>query len=145
MYGLQIRNIDDKSRVVLPPVFRDELGSKLFITIGFDGNAEVRSEKSFQSYISMIENRSRFDVKTRTLARYIFGNTFEVVLDNQNRISLPKPIIEKLAIQKEVYFIGVGSIVELWAKEKYDEIQSTYTVKDMAELAQFLSQDINGK
>ncbi|WP_416755856.1 division/cell wall cluster transcriptional repressor MraZ [Mycoplasma aquilae ATCC BAA-1896] len=143
MYGSQTRNIDDKNRVVLPPVFRDELGSKLYITIGFDGNAEVRSQEGFQAYIAMIENKSRFDVKTRTLARYIFGNTFEIVLDNQNRISLPKPIIEKLSIQKEVIFIGVGSIVELWAKEKYDENQNQYTVEDMAELAQFLSQDVS--
>ncbi|MEA4134271.1 cell division/cell wall cluster transcriptional repressor MraZ [Mycoplasma sp. 2045] len=139
MYGEYSRNIDDKNRVVIPPVFRDELGSKVFVTIGFDGNAEIRSIEEYKAYIRMIEENNRFDRNARILARYILGNTYEIDLDNQNRISLPKIIIDKLSIKKEVIFIGVGSIAELWSKEKYDEFNNQYSLDDIANIAQTLS------
>ncbi|QNM93717.1 division/cell wall cluster transcriptional repressor MraZ [Mycoplasma sp. Pen4] len=140
MYGQQLRNIDDKNRVVMPPVFRDQLGSIFYLTIGFDGNAELRSKNAYQEYVSIIENKSRFDAKVRTLSRYIMGNTFELTIDNQNRVMLPKLIIDQLSIQKEVIFVGVGSLVELWSKEKYDEITNKITGDDIAALAQLISE-----
>ncbi|VEU70305.1 division/cell wall cluster transcriptional repressor MraZ [Mycoplasmopsis glycophila] len=139
MYGQQVRNIDDKSRVVLPSNFRDLLGSKFYITMGFDGNAELRSEENFKKYVSMLEDKSYFDRKVRILTRTILGNAVEVALDNQNRMSLPKNIIEKLSITKEVVFVGAGSIIELWSKESFEEFENQFSPDDIANIAQEIS------
>jgi MraZ protein len=105
--------MDGKNRVVLPSNIKEYLGTNFMISIGFDGNADLRSKEEFQKYIKMLENQSVFDKKARIITRSILGNSFEVTLDNMNRISLPKQMVEQLAIQKEIIFIGAGTLVEL--------------------------------
>ncbi|MCU9938001.1 MraZ N-terminal domain containing protein [Mycoplasmopsis felis] len=60
MYGKFIRVIDDKNRVTFATVFKEALGQSIVITLGFDGNAEIRSFKDFEKYKENIENQSRF-------------------------------------------------------------------------------------
>ncbi|WP_036452906.1 division/cell wall cluster transcriptional repressor MraZ [Mycoplasma buteonis] len=139
MFGQHVRNLDDKSRVVLPPAFKEMLGDRFFITVGFDGNAELRSVENFRKYVSMLEDKSYFDKKVRILSRLIMGNAVEVTLDNQNRINLPKNLKEKLSINKEVIFVGAGSIIELWAKERFEEFENQFTSEDLIDIAQELS------
>ncbi|WP_426461579.1 division/cell wall cluster transcriptional repressor MraZ [Mycoplasma hafezii] len=139
MFGQHTRNLDDKSRVVLPPAFKELLGDRFYITVGFDGNAELRSVENFRKYVAMLEDKSYFDKKVRILSRLIMGNAVEVTLDGQNRISIPKTLKEKLSINKEVIFVGAGSIIELWAKERFEEFEGQFTAEDLADIAQELS------
>ncbi|WP_308699348.1 MULTISPECIES: cell division/cell wall cluster transcriptional repressor MraZ [unclassified Mycoplasma] len=139
MLGQQLRNIDSKNRVVLPPVFKEKLGDEFILTIGFDGNAELRTKEAFNEYLKLFENKSFFDKSVRNLTRLIMGNAFEIKLDSMSRISLPKKIIEKLTIQKEVIFVGVGSMVELWSKEMFEEFENQYNPDDLSKLAQEIS------
>lgn len=139
MFGQHSRNLDDKNRVVLPSAFKEFLGSTFMVTIGFDGNAEMRSLESFEIYKQKIENNSYFTADVRTITRFIMGNTFEAKLDSVGRFSVPKNIIDKLSIQKEITFVGAGSLIELWSKEKYDEVCDKYSLDDMAEIAEKIS------
>ncbi|UWV85619.1 MraZ N-terminal domain containing protein [Mycoplasmopsis felis] len=67
MYGKFIRVIDDKNRVTLTTVFKEALGQSIVITLGFDGNAEIRSFKDFEKYKENIENQSRFKGRNKTI------------------------------------------------------------------------------
>lgn len=140
MFGRHNRNLDDKYRVVLPSPFKDELGEKFYLTIGLDKNVEIRSQDVFNQYINILNGKSEFDKNVRILKRFILGNTFEIELDKQGRISLPKHIIDSLALKKEVVFIGTGSIVELWSKEVLEEHESSISNDELSNIAQLLSQ-----
>ncbi|WXA51975.1 cell division/cell wall cluster transcriptional repressor MraZ [Mycoplasmopsis cynos] len=139
MYGKFIRVIDDKNRVTLPTAFKEALGQSIVITLGFDGNAEIRSFKDFEKYKENIENQSRFKAETRLLSRFIFGNSYEVKIDSVGRFNIPKIIIDKLTIQKEISFIGVGNLVEIWSKERLDELDSNISLTDIVTIAQKVS------
>ncbi|WP_406613527.1 division/cell wall cluster transcriptional repressor MraZ [Mycoplasma corogypsi] len=139
MYGIHTRSIDDKARVVIPPALKNELGNEFYITLGFDGNAEIRSSEAFESYRNTLESKSHFNRDVRTVTRIILGNAAQVSLDKQNRISLPKNLIEKLNIQKDIVFVGTGTVIELWAKEKFDEFEASVSTEDLAKLAQEIS------
>ncbi|ADE19940.1 division/cell wall cluster transcriptional repressor MraZ [Mycoplasma crocodyli] len=139
MFGLVERKLDDKKRIILPSSLRDGLGSCFYLTLGFDGNAELRSKAEFEKYTSFIENLNMFDRNSRILRREILGKAVEIVLDSQARFIVPKNILDALSIQKEVVFIPVGSSVELWSKEKYDEYNSSYGADEIANIAQSLS------
>ncbi|WP_117275143.1 division/cell wall cluster transcriptional repressor MraZ [Mycoplasmopsis edwardii] len=139
IYGQHSRNADDKNRVILPPAIRDYLGTNFMVSIGFDGNADLRTKEEFMKYIKILEDKSSFDKRTRILTRTILGNSFEITLDAMNRMSLPKHIVEKLAIQKEIIFVGAGSLVEMWSKEKLESFESQYSHDDLAAIAQDLS------
>ncbi|TDV24114.1 MraZ protein [Mycoplasmopsis mustelae] len=140
MYGQYTRNLDDKNRVILPSVFQGTLGSTFMVSIGFDGNAELRSITDFEKYKNIIESKSSFNPEVRMLARFILGNSFQASLDSVGRFSIPKNITLDLAIKKEITFVGVGSVVELWAKEKLDTLNNQYSLSDMAKLAERISE-----
>ncbi|QDY88164.1 division/cell wall cluster transcriptional repressor MraZ [Mycoplasma anserisalpingitidis] len=139
MFGTVERKIDDKNRIVLPTNFRDLLGSDFYLTIGFDGNGELRSKENFIEYTRTIEKQSMFNKNARALRRSILGRAINITLDSAGRFLLPKNILENLAIQKDVVFVGVGSIVEIWSKERYDEFESTYDDDTISQIAQELS------
>ncbi|EFF41820.1 division/cell wall cluster transcriptional repressor MraZ [Mycoplasmopsis alligatoris] len=139
MLGLVERKLDDKNRIILPSSLRDALGSSFYLTLGFDGNAEIRSNDEFAKYSSFVENLDMFDKNARVLRRHIIGKAVLITLDSQGRFILPKNILEALTIQKEVVFVPVGSVIELWSKEKFDDDQSQYSADDIASIAQSLS------
>ncbi|QZE12507.1 division/cell wall cluster transcriptional repressor MraZ [Mycoplasma sp. Ms02] len=139
MVGILERKIDDKNRVQFPASLKNEMGNHLFISLGFDGNAEIRSASDFSKYVAVMENQSSFNKQARVLKRAILGNTVEVMLDASGRMLFPKLLIEKLAIQKDIYFVGVGSIVELWSKERYDDFMSEISDEEISLIAQNFS------
>jgi MraZ protein len=53
-------------------------------------------------------------------------------------------MVEQLAIQKEIIFIGAGTLVELWSAEKYNSFVNEHTLDDIALIAQELSEKHNG-
>ncbi|VEU74393.1 cell division protein MraZ [Mycoplasmopsis citelli] len=139
MYGQHTRSVDDKNRVALPAVYKENLGSSFFITLGFDNNFELRSVENFRLYTQKLQSKSQFNSKVRHLTRIIMSNAVEVNLDKQGRISLPKFVIDKLSIQKEVVFVGTGSIIELWSKEAFVAFENNFQDGDLAALAEEIS------
>ncbi|WAM10615.1 cell division/cell wall cluster transcriptional repressor MraZ [Mycoplasmopsis cynos] len=139
IYGQHSRNADDKNRVIFTAAIRDYLGNKFMLSIGFDGNADLRTKEEFMRYINMLEDQSLFDKRARIITRSILGNSFEITLDSMNRMTLPKYIVEKLAIHKEIIFVGAGSLVEMWSKERFDNFEKEYSLDDLAAIAQEIS------
>ena len=52
----------------------------------------------------------------------------EVELDNEGRFLIPNTFLQKAGIDKDAILLGVGSFVEIWSPEKYD--QNTITDQD---------------
>ncbi|MGZ9762735.1 division/cell wall cluster transcriptional repressor MraZ [Mycoplasma sp. 5912] len=139
MVGQHTRNLDDKNRVILPPVFQEQLGNQFMVSIGFDGNAELRSIEEFDKYRQNIESKSFFNKDVRKVTRFILGNSFLATLDSVGRFSIPKKITTDLAIKKEITFVGMGSLVEIWAKEKFDAENAEISLSGMSALAEKIS------
>lgn len=121
MFGTFNRSLDNKNRIIVPSKLRDALGSKFYITIGLEGAIELRSEKTFNDFISILNAQSNFSIEARKIKRAWLGNTQEIEVDSQGRFLVPKTYIEKAAIQKDVVLVGIGDLVELWSLEKYNE------------------------
>ncbi|VEU75280.1 cell division protein MraZ [Mycoplasmopsis maculosa] len=121
MFGTFNRSLDNKNRIIVPSKLRDALGSKFYMTIGLEGAIELRSEKTFNDFISILNAQSNFSIEARKIKRAWLGNTQEIEVDSQGRFLVPKTYIEKAAIQKDVVLVGIGDLVELWSLEKYNE------------------------
>ncbi|MBU4693891.1 division/cell wall cluster transcriptional repressor MraZ [Mycoplasma zalophidermidis] len=142
MYGQYQRNVDSKNRIALPSKLRDALGSKFYLTVGMENVIELRSVEEFEKLTADLTSQSLYDKNARLLKRWWLGNTHEIELDSQSRFVIPKSILTKGAIQKDVVFIGVGDSVELWATEIYEEYESKMSVKDLEMAAQALTQRV---
>lgn len=57
MFGQQLRNLDEKNRIALPPAFKNKLVEPLYLTIGFDGQADLRSEKEFEKFSAFLDQK----------------------------------------------------------------------------------------
>ncbi|VEU78405.1 cell division protein MraZ [Mycoplasmopsis columbinasalis] len=139
MYGQYERTIDAKNRIILPAKIRDILGSTFFITLGLENVIELRNVEQFHVFASKLNAQSNFDMNARMLKRMWLGSTQEIELDTQGRFVLPKQFIEASAIQKNLVFVGVGDIVELWAKETFDNYQTNLSLEQIRTAAETLA------
>ncbi|WP_036458693.1 cell division protein MraZ [Mycoplasma leonicaptivi] len=139
IFGEQLRNMDDKNRVILPPNIRNYLGDFFVLTIDFDGNAVLRTKQEFEKYTEVFANKSDFNTNVRTLRRIILSRSYEINVDSSNRITLQKNIVSDLAIKKEIIFIGTGSSVELWSKERWETFKSSISQDMLIDLANSVS------
>lgn len=126
MFGTYEKNLDSKNRIVIPSKFREELGDVIFITLSFEKALEIRSKKSFKEFSDKITSNNSLDSNMRQLSRYIFANTMEVNIDKSGRALVLENLLKKANIEKEITIVGLGDKAEIWAKDKFEAITSTY-------------------
>lgn len=56
------------------------------------------------------------------LRRFFMGMA-EVTLDASNRLLIPKRLLDEVEVKKEVILAGQTGKIEIWAVEKYNEVQ----------------------
>jgi len=54
------------------------------------------------------------------LLRAYYRGTAEITLDSNNRLLLPKRLMEQAGIGKEIYMSGQDKKIEIWSKQNYD-------------------------
>jgi MraZ protein len=52
--------------------------------------------------------------------REFFKDTAELSLDSNNRMLIPRRLLDEAAIDKEAILAGQFGKIEIWAKEKYE-------------------------
>lgn len=125
--------IDPKGRVIVPAKLRDELGDSFVVTKGLDGCLWMLDNTEWEKLESQIRSIP-FTVKEgRMLSRFILAGAFDAELDKQGRVVIPANLREYAGITKDVVLAGVGSKVEIWSKEKYDETSDFGDMEDIAQ------------
>lgn len=125
--------IDPKGRIIVPMKLRDELGDNFVVTKGLDGCLwmfdSAQWDKVEQEIMSM-----PFTLKeARILSRFIIAGASDGELDKQGRLLIPPSLREYAGLTKDVMLAGVGTRVEIWSKEKYEDISNFDDVDAMAE------------
>ena len=106
MFKGQFRhNIDDKGRLVLPTKFRDKLTEGSVITI------ELLS-------------KPMTSLAVRKTMRVLTGNASDIELDKSGRVKIPDYLLSDAGISKEVTIVGLGSVIEVWATDRWLKEQS---------------------
>ena len=123
-YGSKELTIDDKGRLLLSSLFRDGFpGGTCFACYGMDNCIELYPETTYQERASQITKLNDFDEVARRVKRTFLSNTFMITIDSHSRILLPKPLLDKTLISKNVTIIGMYDHLELWDSDKYNKIQ----------------------
>ena len=60
----------------------------------------------------------------RKFSRFFFAGAASCELDKQGRILLPAALREFAGLEKDVVLVGVGSRVEIWSKDKWENMNS---------------------
>ncbi|QSF13821.1 division/cell wall cluster transcriptional repressor MraZ [Mycoplasma sp. Mirounga ES2805-ORL] len=143
MFGEYVRNLDSKNRIAMPSKLRDDLGAELVLTIGMDNNLELRSKTEFEKLVLIFNARGPFDKQSRLLKRKWLGSSCEIELDSQGRFIMPKNFLDASTIQKEVVFVGVGDLVEIWSKDKYEDYKNNLSDEEVDQAIEYLQKGSN--
>jgi len=127
--------IDDKGRLTIPARFRDELTEGMFVTRGLDGCLFVYPLDSWKALAEKVATLPLTQSDARYFSRLIYSGS-DCKLDKQGRILLPSSLRQHAGIENEVVIIGVNSRLEIWSKERWQEV----TAKLENEAATFAEQ-----
>ena len=132
--------MDDKGRVLFPSAFAKQLSEaadKRFVIKKdiFEPCLVLYPMDEWKSQIEIIRSKlNPYNREHNQFIRGFFKGTAELTLDSNNRILLPKRLLEKAEIDKDIYMAGQDGKIEIWAKEKYEKLDEDE--EQFAQLAQ---------
>lgn len=115
--------IDTKGRTAFPKKFREALGDKLIITLGYENSLIVVSEENWKALLEGTEGKPFIQSETRETQRFLLGGASSVELDDKGRFILPAYLREFGKIKDNVVFLGLSRYVEIWDKDRWSEYQ----------------------
>lgn len=125
-FGRKDYRIDPKGRITLSAEYYSKLNltENSHVVIVCNPSEDERylelfSEEEWLKKQKLVDNMEEGVIKDHFLNNYI-GAAERIELDGQNRIRLPKYMIEYAGIDKDVVFVGVISNLRIWAKEKLE-------------------------
>lgn len=113
--------LDNKGRITVPARFREELGETFIVTKGLDNCLFVYSLPEWKTVEDNLKTLPFTRGDVRAFVRFFFSGACECETDKQGRILLPLSLREYAKIDKDVVIIGVGTRVEVWAQEYWEE------------------------
>ena len=121
-------NLDDKIRLTMPSKLREDLGVKVYVTLGLDKCLAIYPVETFEKIVSKISSLNSNDPRVRAYKRTFFANSYLCDIDKQGRIQLSKDLLGKCSITKDVVITGAEDCVEVWDKERYASLEEQYEV-----------------
>ncbi len=135
-------SIDDKSRVSIPAKFREALGQSFdlrLILTNLDGCIVAYPYQEWLAIQDKVSGAGPIRKEARAFLRYFYSGASECPIDKLGRILIPQALKTDAHIQKNVVIIGVGKKIEVWAKEKWEELVKLATA-DPDQIADIVSE-----
>lgn len=137
--------LDSKGRLMVPSEFKEQLGAEIedgfVLRPGLHATClELYTRKDWDNVQDKLRaSLSQFNPKhDAVLRRYNAGARF-VKLDASGRLQIPKELLEKGSLVKEVIISSVTTKMEIWDKNLYEQAINTL---DDEEFFNILSENI---
>ncbi len=134
--------IDDKNRVSIPARFREALAAghdQRLILTNLDGCIAAYPYQEWLNIQEKISNMGAMRKEARAFLRYFYSGASECPLDKLGRILIPQALKTDAQIKRDVVIAGVGKKIEIWAKEKWEDLREQATA-DPEQIAEIVSE-----
>jgi len=131
--------LGDKKRLAIPKKFREEQGTKLIITKGYENSLVIVNQNQWEQIAGEVTNGSFISKDIRETTRFLVGSANELEFDEQGRFVVPTSLLEYAGLGSEVVFVGLINWVEVWDKKKWEE-KNQYLLKHNEEIAERLNE-----
>jgi MraZ protein len=134
--------VDAKGRIILPMVFKKQLPADApdhFVVRKdiFENCLVLYSIEDWNRQLDKIRKRiNTYNREHNMFLRNFFKGTAELPLDNNNRILIPKRLMDLIGAERDVVLAGQDGRIEIWAADIYGKIDMP--VEDFADLAEKL-------
>lgn len=117
---------DSKGRILLPAAFKKQMGDRVidrFVVKKsiFDKSLMMYPYEEWERQIANL--RSKINPYNRAHAEFLrefFKGTAEITLDNNNRLLIPKRLLDWANIKTDVILAGQDDKIVIWDKQSYE-------------------------
>ena len=119
----------------MPAKLREDMGEKFIITKGLDGCLFGFSQKEWENFEAKLKTLPLTNKNARDFVRFFLSGAMECEIDKQGRFLISSNLRNVATLEKEVVIIGVGTRIEIWNKDKWEEYNSEENISadDIAE------------
>lgn len=128
-------SLDAKGRLIMPAKLRESLGEKFVLTKGLDGCLFAFSIDEWTNFEDKLKALPLSNRNSREFTRFFLSGATECEIDKQGRFLIPGNLRDAANLAKDCSIIGVGTRIEIWDKEKWNQYNSdeNMSVEDIAE------------
>jgi MraZ protein len=123
--------VDGKGRASLPVRFREAIAGltddRIVVTYALDSehpHLDVYPLTGWREFEAKLAAKPMFDPGVTVLKRLYVANAVECPLDGHGRVLIPPPHREFARIGKDVVWLGMNRIVELWQPEEWRKAEA---------------------
>jgi MraZ protein len=138
--------VDVKGRIILPMAFKKQMPANAqdhFVVRKdiFENCLVLYSIEDWNCQLERIRKRiNPYNREHNMFLRNFFIGTAELSLDNNNRLLVPKKLMDLIGARRDVVLAGQDGRIEIWAADIYDKIGMA--AEDFANLAEKLMGEI---
>ena len=135
LIGQYEHSLDAKGRLIMPAKLREDMGEKFIITKGLDGCLFGFSQNEWENFETKLKTLPLTNKNARDFVRFFLSGAMECEIDKQGRFLISSNLRNVATLEKEVVIIGVGTRIEIWNKDKWEEYNSEENISadDIAE------------
>ncbi|TVR16644.1 MAG: division/cell wall cluster transcriptional repressor MraZ [Balneolaceae bacterium] len=136
--GQYEHSVDNKGRVAFPAKLRKTVNpdaqDRFTILRGLEPCLYLYPQDRWELVEKKLAKINNFSRNGRTVIRNFLRFAEDLVLDKQNRLSLPSHLMEFSNIHTTAIFIGSGERIEIWSPDRLDEIDNELSFESYQEL-----------
>ena len=118
--GEYYHTLDNKGRVTVPAVFRDQFTDSGVLTRGWERYLIIYNKQDFMHIVRKSQELSPTVPEHRVLQRMMFASAREVEFDKLGRVNVPAFLRGYAGLDREVVLAGVGAWIEVWNKGDWE-------------------------
>jgi len=132
--------VDVKGRIILPVAFKKQMPADAqdhFVVRKdiFENCLVLYAIEDWNRQLEKIRKKlNSYNREQNMFLRNFFKGTAELSLDNNNRILVPKRLMDLIGADRDVVLAGQDGRIEIWAADNYDKIDMP--ADDFANLAE---------
>ncbi len=143
--GVYEHQIDAKGRTSLPARLRDTLvgtyDERLILTTALDSCLHAYPVREWEALETALGKRNPMEPGVKTLMRLYVASAQECSLDKLGRVLVPPSLRAHAALEKEVVWVGMVKVIELWSRSGWAKAQEeARAAVDSADVARVLSE-----
>ena len=125
--------VDAKGRLIVPSKFREQLGDEFVVTKGLDGCLFVYENTEWKALEEKLHALPLTNANARKFSRFFLAGATTCEVDKQGRILLPAVLRDFAKIEKDAVLVGVGSRIEIWSRDVWNQSNTYDDMDDIAE------------
>lgn len=138
LIGEYEHSLDSKNRIIMPSKFRDDIGEKFIVTKGLDGCLFAYSISEWKNFEEKLRSLPLSNKDARAFSRFFFAGATDCILDKQGRFLISSNLREFAELEKDLVIVGMNSRIEIWAKNKWKNVDEQISADEIAEKMEML-------